>query len=363
MSRFKYALVLVFVLMPLSSIAQQVDELTISSWGGAYEEAQLAAYFEPFEKAHNVQINLKRYDGGIAALEPPDNPDEAVWDVIDLTESDALAACDNRLLAEFDELLLEPAPDGTPAQDDFSDGALFQCGIAHLSYATVLAFNDQNFPDEKPNSVEDFFDIERFPGKRALQNTPRAILEWVMLSYNVPVTQIYDLLSTERGLKLVTRRLNQLKGHIIWWESGHEPVELLRDGKVVMASGYNGRFFEARVNHNIPISIIQDGQFLEYGVWGIHSEAPRPDLAAKFITFATSTERMAALSNRLPYGPTRKSALERIGLRVTANASMSEHLSTTEAQSNRRIRADSRWYSRTETIRQRWFDKWRNQVN
>ena len=363
MNPFKFALIFVLVWVPLSTQAQQADELTIASWGGSYEEAQFAAYFEPFEKSHNVQINLKPYNGGITDLELPENPEETIWDVIDLTESDALAACDSGLLAEFDESLLAPSPDGTPARDDFSDGSVFKCGIAHLSYATVLAFDDRAFPNEKPNSVEDFFDIERFPGKRALKSEPKAILEWVMLSYNVPVTQIYDLLSTERGLKLVTQRLNQLKGNIVWWESGQEPVELLRDGQVVMASGFNGRFFEARANQNIPISMIQDGQFLEYGVWGIHRAAPRPDLAEKFVAFATTTQRMADMSSRLPYGPTRKSALERIGLRVTANVSMTEHLSMTETQSNRRIRADSRWYSRTETVRQRWFDEWRNKAN
>lgn len=358
MNRFKFALIVAAALVPLSSAAQDANQLTISSWGGSYEEAQLIAYFELFAMTHGVQVNLRPYNGGVDALKQSGDSEEAMWDVVDLTESDALAACDSQLLAEFDESLLQSAPDGTPAEDDFSDGSMFKCGVAHLSYATVLAYDDRAFPNEKPNSVEDFFDLERFPGKRALQRTPKAILEWVMLTYNVPVTQIYDLLSTERGLKLVTQRLNQLKGHIVWWESGQEPVELLRDGKVVMASGFNGRFYEARVNQNIPISIIQDGQFLEYGVWGIHTQAINPNLAKKFIAFATSTKRMAAMSRQLPYGPTRKSAMERIGLRVAANASMSEHLSTTEAQSNRRIRADSRWYSRTETVRQRWFSEW-----
>lgn len=358
MNRIKTALILVAILASLGSNVPQANELTISSWGGSYEQSQRTAYFDLFSITHGVKINLRPYNGGIAALKPPDNPDEPMWDVIDLTESDALAACDSQLLASFDETLLDPAPDGTPARDDFSDGSLFPCGIAHLSYATVLAYDDRAFPNDKPNSVEDFFDLKRFPGKRALQRNPKAILEWAMLTYNVPVTQIYDLLSTERGLRLVTKRLDQLRGHIVWWESGQEPVDLLRDGKVVMASGFNGRFFEARFDQNIPVSIIEDGQFLEYGVWGIHSRAKRPDLAAKFIAFATSTKRMAALSRQLPYGPTRKSALKRIGYRVVADVSMLGRLSMTESQINRRIRADSRWYSGTEAVRQRWFEEW-----
>ncbi len=356
MKRFSL-LALIVPLLVTAKAQAQTDELIISSWGGAYEQAQMAAYFEQFAEEHNVHINLKPYNGGIAALEFLDNPGEAGWDVIDLTESDALAACDNRLISELDKTVLKPAPDGTRAINDFVDGAFFKCGIAHLSYATVLAYDDRAFPNEKPNSVADFFDTEKFPGKRAIQRTPKGILEWVMLSYNVPVRQIYDLLSTERGFRLVTKRLNQLKDDIVWWEDGQKPVDLLRDGKVVMASGYYGRFYDAQINHGLPIEVIPDGQFLELSVWGIHRQARNTEMAKKFIGFATSTERMAAFSNLLPYGPTRESAYQRIGLRASTVASIVGNPAGSDLGGSRRIRADSEWYSGTEIIRNRWFNE------
>ncbi len=359
MNRYSLAILMVSLLTVSNGWAQD-DELTISSWGGSYVAAQSEVFFEPFEKEHNVRINLRPYNGGIAPLELLENPGHASWDVIDMTESDALAACNHRLIAEFDRSILHPAADGTPPRKDFVRSSFFKCGIGHLSYATVLAYDERAFAAIKPNSVADFFDIERFPGKRAIQRTPKGIMEWAMLSYNVPVRQIYDLLSTKRGFRLVTHRLNQIRDHIVWWDEGHEPVELLREGKVVMASGFNGRFYDARTNQNIPITIIPDGQFLELSVWTIHRQARRPDLAAKFIGFATSTERMVAFSNTLPYGPTRKSAIDRIGLHAASNASIREHLPMSEFASNRRIRTDSEWYSGTETLRNRWFNEWLN---
>ncbi len=357
MNRFNYAIIAVLLLANPIAKAQD-DELTISTWGGAYETAQMKAYFRPFEQAHQVQIKLRPYNGGTDTLRLLDNPARARWDVVDMTESDAHVACKNRLITEFDRSLLQPAPDGTQPLNDFFSGSFLKCGIAHLSYATVLAYDERAFPTEKPNSVADFFDIDRFPGKRAIQRNPKAIMEWAMLSYNVPVRQIYDLLSTERGFRLVSHRLNKIKDHIVWWHEGHEPVELLRDGKVVMASGFNGRFFDARATNNIPITMIQDGQFLEMGVWTIHRQAARPDLAAKFIGFATRTESMATFSNTLPYGPTRESALERIGLNASTNVAVQENQSQSESASNRRIRADIQWYLGTETLRNRWFNEW-----
>ncbi len=356
MIRFRFSFLFTLFFVSTGLLAQS-DELTISSWGGAYEQAQLSAYFQPFEQKYDVRIRLKPYDGGVAPLETPNNQQ---WDVIDMIESDGLAACKSKLLSEFDSSVLLEAPDGTQAKDDFVDAAIYECGVAHLSFASVLAYDERAFPNEKPNSVADFFDLEKFPGKRAIQRTPKAILEWAMLSYNVPIRQIYDLLSTERGFRLVTQRLDQLKDHIVWWEDGQEPVELLRTGRVVMATGFNGRFYDARFNHHLPITIIPDGQFLELSVWGIHRLAPRPDLAARFIAFATSTERMAAFSNLLPYGPTRKSAFERISLPAYAIGFVYESETVSELAGNRIVRADSEWYAVTEIIRNRWFDDWLN---
>ena len=362
MNRFKLALLVVLLTVNTGTVAQD-DVLTITSWGGAYEAAQVQAYFKPFEEAHDIRIELKPYNGGVAPLNQLDSPGYGNWDVIDMVESDALTACEERLIAEFDHTVLDAAPDGTLPHKDFVSRSLTKCGVAHLSFATVLAYDDRAFPTEKPNSVADFFDIERFPGKRAIQRSPKGIMEWAMLSHNVPVRQIYDLLSTERGFRLVTHRLDEIRDHIVWWEKGHEPVQMLRDGKVVMASGFNGRFYAARTNQNIPISLIQDGQFLELSVWAIHRQARHHNLASQFIRFATRTERMAAFSNILPYGPTRNSAFERIGLHASANASIREHLPMSEFASNRKILADTEWYSWTEALRNQWFNDWLKSAN
>ena len=43
------------------------DELTITSWGGAYQESQRKAYFEPFMKEGN-KVTEEEYNGEIAKL-------------------------------------------------------------------------------------------------------------------------------------------------------------------------------------------------------------------------------------------------------------------------------------------------------
>jgi len=361
MSRFSLFLFAIWICVPTPVQANQAQTLTVTTWGGAYEASQREAYFDPYARKTGVEIRLKPYNGGVEPLRRQGPQDDSTWDVLDMTEPDAIAACEEGLLAPFDPKSLAPAPDGTPAQKDFLSGALLECGVVHIVYATVLAYDNRAFPGEKPHTVSDFFDIERFPGKRALRREPIAVLEWALLSYGVPISQIYDLLSTDRGMRLAIRKLDRIRDHIIWWESGSEPTELLKRGEVVMASGFNGRFFNARVNKNVPITVIWDGQFLDTSVWVVSKNSPRRTLAERFIRFATTAERMAALAGLIPYGPTRHSALRRIGLHAKSNAPMLHHMPTSPQNLRRAIRADSLWYAHTEAVRQRWFNEWLSQ--
>ncbi|MCE2493292.1 MAG: ABC transporter substrate-binding protein [Alphaproteobacteria bacterium] len=363
MNRYSLCLLWFWLCIPATALSAQVqrDEaktLIVTTWGGAYEAAQRQAYFAPFAQEAGVEVRLKAYNGSVDPLRRSGPSGGGEWDVLDMTEPDALAACAEGLLAPFDPRSLRPAPDGTPARKDFLSGAFLDCGVVHLVYATVLAYDDRAFPGEKPRTVADFFDLQRFPGKRALRRQPIALLEWALLSYGVPISQLYDLLSTERGMTLAFRRLDRIRDQIVWWEDGSEPVKLLERREVVMASGFNGRFFNARVNDDIPVTIIWDGQFLDMSVWAIAKDSPSRTLAESFIGFATRAENMAAFAHLIPYGPTRRSAIARIGLHARSNVPMLLHMPTAPLNLRRAIRSDSLWYARTEAVRQRWFRNW-----
>jgi len=340
-------------------LALSANSLTVSNWGGAYIKAQKQAYMDPFAEFSGIDLKLENYQGGFEPLHVIDESSQPRFDVLDMLEFEALLACEEGLLVKFDRFdrsLLKPTPNGISPAQDFIEDSILDCGIAHLEYATVLAYNDRSFTDEKPTTVGDFFDLEKFPGKRAIRKNPHAILEWALMSYGVPSQQVYDLLSTKRGLDLVARRLNQIRDHIVWWEDGSAPVTMLQDGTVAMASGYSGRFFSARVNDDIPISIVQEGQLLEFGVWAIPKNSDNLDNARRFIQFVTSTKSMAAMGNLLPYAPTRNSALQRIGIHSNSNVSMRAYM--TSSKSKGTIRTNSKWYAETEEIREKWFNDW-----
>jgi putative spermidine/putrescine transport system substrate-binding protein len=343
--------ILVLALLAVSARAGEDEVLTIATWGGAYEAAQREVLFEPFERQHGVRIETIDYNGGRAVLDDPP-------ELVDMAMSDAIAACRAGRLQPFDHATLPDGADGEPAGADFIAGALQRCSVTHTVYATVVAYDVRAFSGRRPTRIEDLFDTDAFAGPRALRRTPIANLEWALMSGGVPRQEIYDLLSTPRGLDLAFRRLERLRDHIVWWEDGQTPVELLESGEVVMASGYNGRFFAARMAGDSPIEILWDGQLQEYQTWVVPVGADHPELAAEFIRFATGTERLRELAERLAYGPARRSASRRVLRNPETGVDMRPHIPTHPFNSESAIRMDVIWYARTlERIRQR-FDRW-----
>jgi putative spermidine/putrescine transport system substrate-binding protein len=287
-------------------------QLRIATWGGSYENSQRHAYFRPFTEATNIPIVTADYAGGVEPVRQR-AADEAGqrWDIADMTMADHRRACRKGYLRKFDHRTLEQAPDGTPALRDFIPGSYTSCGVAHNVFSMVTAFDTSAFRGAQPYQIEHLFQPDAFPGGRALRKRPDALIEWALVSYGVPPADLYPLLSTERGMRLAFERLEQIRDEIIWWTDPQKSIDLLTSDRATFSSGYNGRLFHARVVERDPVEIIWDAQVYQLEVWGILDNAPNPDIAERFIRFATRTESLARQTRYIAYGPTRKSALRR----------------------------------------------------
>ncbi len=349
-------LLLILCLQGVTAFASET--LTVVTWGGSYERSQLKAYFEPFTAQTGISVQTVQYNGGIEELQKQVDTGKVSWDLIDLVMSDNLEACRLGLLEEFDHASLPSAPDGTPAQRDFLPGSFTRCGVAQVIFATVLGIDVRAFPGRKPSTVADLFDLDTFPGMRGLQREPIAILEWALRSYGVPRAEIYNLLSTERGLNLAFKRLDLIKDNIVWWEDAATPEQLLGNSQVVMSAGFNGRFFDAAVNQSKPIQILWDSQLFEYSTWGIPRGAPNSSLAEKFIRFATATAQLAEQAKFISYGPARKSSSALVWKHTNSGIDIRPHLPTFPANLEVGIAKDYLWYAHTNRKLKQRFSQW-----
>lgn len=111
------------------------NEMTIVSWGGAYQQSQVNAYHEPYQEMHpEVTIITDESSGdAVARMRAMFEANNVTWDLVDVVASDAMRLCDEGLAMpiEHDEVLAA-APDGTSASEDFGDMIISECFIPQI---------------------------------------------------------------------------------------------------------------------------------------------------------------------------------------------------------------------------------------
>jgi putative spermidine/putrescine transport system substrate-binding protein len=334
------------------------DSITVVSWGGAYTKSQVEAYHKPWAQATGNTVVSEDYSGGLAEVKAQVESGNVTWDVVDVELSDALQGCDEGILEEIDASTLPAAPDGTPATEDFMDGALGDCAVGNIVWSTLYAYDKTKF-DTAPTTMADFFDLEKFPGKRGMRKIGKAMLEMALMGDGVPAEDVYDLMSTPAGIDRAFAKLDTIKDHVVWWEAGAQPPQLLADGEVTMTIVWNGRIFNAIASEGQPFGLVWDGQIYDLDLFVIPKGSKNKEAALDFVRFATDTQRLADQASWIPYGPVRASSIPKIGtFHSDASIKMIDHMPTTEAALKNALQNDFEfWADNGEELNER-FNAW-----
>ena len=319
--------------------AQSGRDLTVVSWGGTYTRSQMLAFVKPFRQLSGEWVWMETYNGGLDEIREQVETENVVWDVVDFELPDLIRACGEGLLETVDHGILPPGEDGTAAADDFIPGALTECGIGQMVWSTVVAYDRDAVGGSAPTGIADFFDIAGFPGKRGLRRDPRVILEWALLADDVAPEDVYATLESEDGLERAFSVLDRIKNHIVWWESGAEPVALLDSDAAVMTSVWNGRMYGPIVEDGKPFAVLWDGQIWDIDSWGIPKGSDNLAKALGFIRFATGSGPLAEQTRYISYGPARLSAMALVAEETRA------HLPTAAANMTHALQSDARWWA------------------
>ncbi len=328
------------------------DTLNIVSWGGAYTHSQVEAYMKPYTEKTGTEFNVIDYNGGLDQVARQVESGNIEWDIVDVELSDAIKGCDGGLLEPIPEGLLPTAPDGTPVDDDFLPNTLQECAVGEVVWATVFAYDQTKVGDDPPKTLLDFFDFEKYPGKRGLRKSPRVNIEWALMADGVPHDQVYQELVKPGGVARAFRVLSQIRDNVVWWEAGSEPVQLLGDGAVVMTSAYNGRLFDPIVNEGKPWTIVWDRQVWDVDLWAIVKGTPNLERALDFLAFSTDTQRLADQANYISYGPVRRSSMDLI------SSEMKWQLPTSDENLATAIQNDFEWWAENQDRLDRRFAEW-----
>jgi len=275
---------------------------TVTSWGGNYQDAQRTIYFEPYKEETGKELVEDVWNGGVGAIRAKVEGGAADWDVVQVEVEELVIGCEEGLYEPLDW-------DRLGLSGQLIPGAEHECGAGTIVWSTVLAYDGDNL-SEGPQSWADFWDLEKFPGKRALRRGPQYALEFALLADGVPIEELYEVLETDEGVERAFAKLDEIKNEIVWWEAGAQPLQLLASGEVVMSSAYNGRLTGANQSEGRNFKIVWPGSLYSIDYWVILAGSPNIDQAYEFITFASDPQRQAQLPLHVAYGITHVDADE-----------------------------------------------------
>ena len=321
------------------------QELTITSWGGSYQDAQRSIYFEPFTKEHGVAITEDEYNGGVGVLRAQVTGGAPTWDLVQVEAEELVLGCEEGLYVPIDYELLGRA------QEDFIDGAATECGVGTIVWSTQIGYDAERVK-EPPQSWADFWDTEKWPGTRALRRGPKYTLEFALMADGVAPGEVYDVLRTEEGVERAFAKLDELGDNLIWWEAGAQPLQMLAAGEVVMTSIYNGRMTGSNRTEGTKFAGVWPGSIYAIDSWVILEGSPDVETAHAFIAFASEPERQAKMPEHIAYGTTVKAANDHVSDEYVAD------LPTSPANLEGAIELDTEfWVENVESLTER-FDRW-----
>ena len=325
-----------FALALGAPLAQADDSVVVASWGGAYSNAQSKALFMPAAKAMGITIVEETF-GGMSDVRLKVKAGAMEWDIVTSGSGSAARAAEEGLLEKLDYGVIDVS--------DFYPGLYLPHCVGNDVFSTVMAWNTATYGGNGPKNWADFWDVEKFPGKRAYRNKVAGALEPALMADGVPLDKVYEVLSTKAGIERALNKIRELKPHIdVWWSSGAQHAQLMKDGEVDMTSGWNGRF-DGVIKDGAKVAYTFNQAMLDFDCHAIPKGAPNKDLAMKVLAEITKPQYQAEFVKYINYGPTNRKAYEIGNIDAKVSRGLPSHPDNVAVQ----LPISLEWYRKYET--------------
>jgi putative spermidine/putrescine transport system substrate-binding protein len=208
-----------------AAAASGVTELRMTEAGGLSGDSIEQGYLKPFTENSGIPV-VRENPSGLGKLRAMVEAGNVTSVLLELGSPELEQAKALGLVEPLDWDAIAPEPMFEEAKDEY--------GYGYQYYSTLMAWR----ADAKaPQSWQDFWDVEAFPGMRTLPDYPTYILPMALLADGVPVEELYPL-----DLDRAFASLEKIKDHVaVWWQAGAQPPQLLQDNEVQYAVAWSGR--------------------------------------------------------------------------------------------------------------------------
>ena len=276
-------------------------EVVFSSWGGSFQDTLRSTLLAPAAEALNVTVK-EDTTNGIQDVRAQINAGAVAWDV---TEQE-LSTCETLK----QEGSLEPLDYSLIDTTGIPEGLIDSHYVGLLAFTKVIAYRKDAFGDNGPSSWADFWDVEKFPGKRGMHGKVNYNLEAALMADGVAKDDVYDVLATDEGKARAWAKLGEIAPEVtVWYRGGSQSAQLLRDGEVdVIHMGHNR--VESVISSGIEVAYAFDGGTMDVDCLLVPKGAPNKDNAMQLINELLSAEAQARLAVTMPLGPVNTGAFD-----------------------------------------------------
>ncbi len=262
-------------------------QIVWADFGGPTNKARYAAYFDDFTKDTGVKvISEVEVDAIVNTMLTGGKGDyDAIHVGLDVVYQNQAN------IAKLDDSVGRD----TNLPENIRDYAFGTFLVGH-----VQAYLTETFPNGGPKTWADFWDVEKFPGKRGWMGSPGSYdsgCEMAELASGIAPDKLYPL-----DLDLCTKKLDELRPHMVFYTSYPQIQQLLTSKTAAVVAGPSGQAVALK-NQGLDVTISFDEAIVAPNVIAIPASAPNMTNIQALAKVFNEPERQAAFAKLTGYGP------------------------------------------------------------
>lgn len=266
-------------------------KITWASDGGKSTQTQQKLIEEPFTEAtgHTFTNISPAAEPKIKAMVSARRP---IWDVAAVSNTFVNSNCD-KLFEKIDTSLYEDL-------DKYPAGSVTPCMVPSYKFAKVFSYNTDTFAGNPPTSIKDFFDTQKYPGKRlVLDSAASGLYEAALVASGVDPKHLYPL-----DIDRAQQEMDKIKGNLILAPTLGTAQQALTSGQAVMTIMVSARTV-ASVEGGAHLAPVWDFTGYDVGGFAVLKDAQHEEEAQQLVAFASTKPISTAYAAANGFAPVR----------------------------------------------------------
>lgn len=314
--------------VPSSRALAANGEIVVANWGGVAATGFEKAWGPSFQAETGLKLVIDGSGPAPGKIRAMVEAKNVVWDVCDTSVGAVMQLGEAGLLEEIDYSIVDKAR----LRPQFA----YKWGVCNYMFSYVMVVNKARFGGHPPRTWQDFWNIKDFPGKRMLRGSCGGQLEAALIADGVDPKKIYPI-----DVKRALEKIREIKEHTIFWKTGAQSEDLVRQGEIVAGNMWSNRANLLRVEMKGAIDWPWEGAVLAPAVWLVPKGNPAGrEAAMKFINHALEPAGQIELFKLIGMSPSNPAAAANIPAELKAyDATQPDHMAV-------QVVLDDDWYGK-----------------